>query len=75
MASGSKRSGWFESNKDPVGPVCVPLRLKERVAPVPVEGFGKDMALVTARAAGAETGSFPHTKVPLIYPVAWAQSV
>ena len=51
------------------------MRVKERVVPFPVEGFGKANALVTVKAARAATGSWPQTRAPPIYPVTWDASV
>ena len=65
---------WLESTEDALVPVEVPLTVKDRVVPLPVEGFGKATALVTFRAATDDAGSWPHTLVPERYPVTWASS-
>src|SRR5581483_2643456 len=74
LAFGSTFKGWFSPKTDPLTPVEVPPVVKERVVPVPVEGFGKATALVTFKAAACATGSCPHTKDPERYPVTWVSS-
>lgn len=55
-------------------PEELPLRLKDKVVPLPVEGFGKATALDTESAAAAALGSWPQTRLPDKYPVACASS-
>jgi len=66
---------WPPSNSEALVPVELPPIVKERVVPLPVEGFGKATALETEReAAAAAAGSWPQTRLPDKYPVALASS-